>query len=308
MINVWTPFDADKSILAGGAALGQGIGRGLESLGQSIGKALEEKKRKGQLATSIRKTLSVAYPDRKDEFATMGLPDLQGALEGEAMKRAEMRAKLTEDVQRAQLGEFLAKQNERQSMTDIAGQLSQQGQAPENVPAPFNNAEFSRRTAAPDLMSAIAKLGPGRGIEPRAAADLADSIARMRAAGAPDEEVNFVEDPETGERFATFGKSMASSGVNPTKARPKPTAPIQPRVVVSRDPMTQLPIISWSGSPDDFKKQFPNAKLPVEAEAVAATATTADAPAQPKSKAEYDALPSGSYYIDPATQATKRKK
>lgn len=38
------------------------------------------------------------------------------------------------------------------------------------------------------------------------------------------------------------------------------------------------------------------------------TPSTSTAPAKPTTKAEYDALPSGSYYVDPTTKATKRKK
>src|SRR5690349_1503788 len=88
MYQVYTPFRADQNELAGGFALAHGIGGGLQSLGDSIGKMLEEKKQRGQLATATRKLLSVAYPDRKDEFATLGLEDLQGTLKGEALKSA----------------------------------------------------------------------------------------------------------------------------------------------------------------------------------------------------------------------------
>lgn len=51
-----------------------------------------------------------------------------------------------------------------------------------------------------------------------------------------------------------------------------------------------------------------NAMVSGKAKPAAVSPTPLTAPATPTSQAEYDALPSGSYYIDPTSKATKRKK
>lgn len=259
MINIWTPFTADKSILAGGASFAEGTGRGLEHLGEGIGKAIEAKKQRGQLAKSLRQTLSVAYPERKDEFATMGLPELQGTLEGEAVKSANAKAALHESLQQEQLAEVMDRRRSRAALPDLYRSLAGAGQAPEEVPSPLGNAEFDRRTRPLDSRTLFESLGrSGAPVDVRDAADLAGALERGRGDAALGEP-KFYEDPVSGERFSVFGKSMASSGTNPAKVRDKTAIP---KVVVSEDPITGEPRVSWTGSPDDFARQFPGARMP----------------------------------------------
>lgn len=219
-LNIWTPSTADRSILAGGQALAAGVSGGLKNLGDSITKAMEAKKQKAQLATSIRKTLSVAFPDRKDEFATMGLPDLQGALEGEAVKSAQAKAALAAQVQQEQLAELLARRQSRAALPDVYRSLAETGAAPEDVPSPMGNAEFDRRTAPMDsraLMNAISRARAP--IELNDAASLATALERGQDGGAANfnAPLRFEEDPVTGARFGRLGRSVLPSGINPEK-------------------------------------------------------------------------------------------
>src|SRR5689334_16628838 len=127
-------FRAPDLILQGGLAAGRGIARGGESLGRGLEMMFarqqqqkEEQKRIGDLATSMRKTLSIAYPDRGKEFAAMGLPDLQGVLEGEALKSANNKRMEAEKAAAA-----MAKAMEESSR----GTLERYYEAPETFPAP----------------------------------------------------------------------------------------------------------------------------------------------------------------------------
>lgn len=293
-IQIWTSDQSPQIRMAGANALAEGIGRAGQSLGDSLGKAMEEKKRQGQLASSLRKTLSVAFPDRKDEFNTMGLPDLQGELEGQALASARQR----QQQQQASLAASLQAQAEERAnaarFPAFAQAIGEMGQAPDDVPGPLNNAEFDRRTRPVDLASVMAAAGR-TGYRPNEGS--LDDLMRAAKASRPElaDSLNFQEDPVTGERFATFGKSMASSGTNPDKLKAKPQAPLQPRVVIGTNPMTQEPQVTWSGSPEDFKKAFPSMKIP--GDQPQADSAPTGGPAKVTTQKEYDALKPGSIYI-----------
>jgi len=222
MLNIYTNFNADKSILAGGAALSAGIGHGIESLGESIGKALEKRKQRGQLATSLRKTLSVAYPEKKDQFATMGLEDLQGTLEGEAVRSAqakEERARRLDDalmeqraLQAQSIREALANAQQEPAFLSRMGELMQPrmegpgageegpaNQVPGLSPAAALGAASRDTGYRPDLRGAI------------------DDLIRNGGAAGSGGPLAFEEDPVTGQRFARQGRSVLPSGTNPDK-------------------------------------------------------------------------------------------
>jgi hypothetical protein len=146
--------------MAGSAALGRGISSGLQSLGAGIQAAMEKKKQEASLATTLRKKLSIIQPERKDEFATMGLADLAGEDLGHAEKIITARNAQHEQLQAEKLAELISRRQGREALPRVYEELSQMGQQPENVPAPLNNAEFDRRTMplGPEaLMSALAR-------------------------------------------------------------------------------------------------------------------------------------------------------
>lgn len=178
--NIVTPR-ADLHIMQGAAALGGGIGYGLERIGDAIGKIAEEKKRKGDLAAALRRTLTIAYPEQKDQFNSMGLPDLQGFLQGQAVKSAR-------DNQQAQLEELQRALATRQATTIAAARLGQTGQNPEDVQgldSVLSPAEGLRRTSmptGPDLLrefSSAARQTGGQ-VDPRSLSELSDAIARLQ--------------------------------------------------------------------------------------------------------------------------------
>jgi hypothetical protein len=96
-LNVYTPFTAPGSIERGGFALAQGISSGLTGAADNIAKALEAKKRKADLARNMKKMLQVAYPEQAHDFEVMGLEEMQGVVQGEAMKAAMAQRKQQAD-------------------------------------------------------------------------------------------------------------------------------------------------------------------------------------------------------------------
>lgn len=186
-IQMWTPFRADQNLMQGYDRLGSGIGRGLANVGEAFTKAMEEKKRQGQLATSLRKTLKVAYPDRASEFDTMGLPDLQGTLEGEAINSAQ--AKRQEEMQAAQFERQMAQRKlaQDQALTQLWQDFGTRGQAPESVPGPVSNEEFDRRTSpvSPEaFMQAVGRSNVA--LRPDDMAAFMTSLERMQPKQVPD--------------------------------------------------------------------------------------------------------------------------
>ena len=68
------------------------IAQGLAGFNQALGAALEKRNEEGKLAQALRKVLDLQEPDAKGEHAAMGLPDLQGKLQGITMQRAQQQA------------------------------------------------------------------------------------------------------------------------------------------------------------------------------------------------------------------------
>lgn len=233
-INVYTPFTADRSILTGGLALAQGVGGGLSG----VGRLIEEQKKRGQLATTLRKTLGTAYPDRKGEFAEMGLEDLQGALKGEALKSAmEDRARAIRldeailqqhGVQTQGVREALANQEREPAFLGRMDQLMQphlQGPEPVLQP-PEAGAEGPADLVQPEGPAELQPGQPNLGALLRAAEEtgyrpdlrgVLDDMIKSGGAASGNEPLRFEEDPVTGNRYARQGKSVLPSGINPAK-------------------------------------------------------------------------------------------
>lgn len=191
MINIWTNPNAAQSSLAGGMALANGIGGGIDALGDNITKALEKRKSESQLATTLRKKLSILFPERKDEFNVMNLPDLTGEAVGHAEKIINARHQQQDEAMRLRIA-FEKMRNEQEpkefqqrmemnkqkldstaALPRLYKELSETGQDPESIPGPVSNEEFDRRTAPRDLMTALARSG---------AAVSPDDAARLQVA------------------------------------------------------------------------------------------------------------------------------
>ena len=96
-----------------------------------------------------------------------------------------------------------------------------------------------------------------------------------------------------GVRVIEDGRSTKLVPREPQEPKPRP---IQPRVVVGADEFGE-PKVTWSGSPEDFAKQFPGATLKGPASEPATPAKTAGEEPVVKTQKEFDALPKGSIYI-----------
>jgi len=191
-------FNAPELIVRGGEALGAGIANGGQNLGRGLeamfAKRQAEKeriKRDGDLAASLRKTLKIAYPERGKEFDALGLPDLRGVLEGEALSSA--RRKEQEALK------------ERAAMANFARSAAQPivenyYEAPERFPQP------------PNVALATIKNPDAAGLPNFAAVAKALEAENMVPTN-----LSFNEDPVSGARFARTGNTVLPSGVNPSK-------------------------------------------------------------------------------------------
>jgi hypothetical protein len=227
--------------MAGSAALGRGISSGLQNLGAGIQAAMEKKKQEASLATTLRKKLSIIQPERKDEFATMGLADLAGEDLGHAEKIITARNAQHEQLQAEKLAELISRRQGREALPRVYEELSQMGQSPESVPGPFNNAEFDRRTMplGPEaLMSALARSRAP--VEMNDAASLMNALERMRPTAPRGLALGVTKDvPGVGTIIGT-GENFEPN-FHPT---PRPT----------KEPDVEVPTYPWLFSDD--KKAF----------------------------------------------------
>lgn len=125
--------------------------------GPQMQQALEKQKDDANKATALRRALSIYDSENKDQYTTMGLPDLEGSMQSIALKRAL----LQQQQQEAQLQDY---QDKRESSTALqravgemgrlsTGETLDLGQGPINPPAvePTNDrllAALSRNPAA----------------------------------------------------------------------------------------------------------------------------------------------------------------
>lgn len=260
-LKIWTRDMVPELTVEGGRALAAGVSGGVESLVRGFTQAAEERKRLGQVAKGAEgfvKSLSddergaLNIPDA-DTFALMGAKEKIGTVTGALQAQGYKRAHQEMAVRAQQIKRWQDEDSNRSLEPGALANLAQLGgAAPEDVPAPVNNAGFDRMTAPVTPAAQLAALSrngyrpslehiaplmralqPGKPVLPIGEVRNLQGGGRLIGTGgaphfAPDEgaqdaEGNFTEDPETGNRFYNRGKQVMPSGVNPTRsAEPVP--------------------------------------------------------------------------------------
>lgn len=236
---MWTPDTTTQSRMMGTQALAGGISGGIKSLTDSIEAALKARKTESDLATSLRKKLTILNPDRKDEFNAMGLPDLTGEdmAHAESVLGAKRKMEMDQFKQRSeafnvemdQLKQrseaFNAQQQDysRNQMNvaglnrDLGSLMTLDPQSPElgnfyENPEQYPNGRPSRTPGLMEVFAAASR--HGQALNPQL-----DNILTSLTRAQPQQgkALGFGEDPVSGQRFVTHGNSVLPSGRNPSK-------------------------------------------------------------------------------------------
>lgn len=348
-LQIYTPDRTADFRMAGLSALASGIGggfsQGLASMSEAFTKAQEKKKQlasQGKAADALFKAspeLAKLTGMTPEDWALLAPEDkiaaVQGAQGAQAFEEGQRKGRL--DVMRLMAAEQELANAEREPA--FLNELAQMGQAPEAVPSPMNNEAFDQRTRPVDLAGLAGAAGrTGYRLDMRTA----DDLLRAANAGKADGEVmapgEFIEDPITGTRFLTRGKTMLPSGTNPAKMVGEAEPVVDPRTgallghnVFNGKTKTFKPVraneegVIEIPDPADpmygpriripmsvAKEQYPHLLkqlAPPAAEPAAETpAKGSTEPRTISTKAEYDQLKSGDVYRDAATGKLKRKK
>lgn len=209
----------------------------MSQLGAFLENLVAQKRQDGQKASVLRKALTVYDPDNKDQYTAMGLTDLEGTVQGLGMKR--QKSIYDQQQQEAMAGDMFRR---------VVSQVTQQGQDVTNasrLPAQALQA-FGRLGIPgfgqignelqnqPDFQldaEGLARLGLQTGaIKPT---EGVNALSRIQAAKTQTEDdgVKFTQDPVTGKRFATHGKILSESGIDPAFA----SAPLAGGAVPMKD-------------------------------------------------------------------------
>lgn len=181
----------------------ENLTRGLVGAGQSIGSAIEkyqEKKKQEQdelkrILTADKASMALVGALSEDEAATLGVPD---KLSLSAMRAGEPTALVTgafkalgvkQQVQ--SLRDTLEQRRARESAAQREAAFSRElaplmeaGQAPENIPSPFSNEQFDRRTKPVDLRAVLAAASrTGNALNPNVD-NLMTALSRAQEQGA----------------------------------------------------------------------------------------------------------------------------
>lgn len=230
-------------MMAGTDALAQGIAGGVGNLSRALEDITKKKKAEASLANVLRKKHSLTQPDRKDEFATMGLDELRGEDEAFTVKNMLAREEQAAAQRQQQIDLMLRKaaMDDAQARAGAMAmsRLGEMGQDPESIPAPFNDAEFSRRTRQPSLSDVMSELGnagmaTGGGMDPRAALELSQAIAAQSKGQG-------MLGPEA---LKQFGFVPTGGQVNPNGSASINFGPPDPQY-----PATAEPILTKDGQP-----------------------------------------------------------
>jgi vacuolar-type H+-ATPase subunit I/STV1 len=220
---------------------GESIARGIESLGQSVGQGLAKLQENSQKAKSLRQVVKAYNPDLPTDHMSLG--DLEGMVQGEAIKQAQRTQSLAEQLKQEQLavqkGHLTLSQQQQayhQSPDNPAnvyqGSLSKQLEAgindrkeSANRLENFNRAmsdeakrlgQIGLNLNANDVMRLAAQTGTlgdqnvdrVLSAQTRWGGDGGGSLADVL-------KEDFTEDPETGQRFVKYGKQILPSGARP---------------------------------------------------------------------------------------------
>ena len=275
-LNIYTPFTADRSVLAGGQALGAGLGGGLASLGEGIGQMMEKKKQRNARAKASE-ALFKATPELQqavgldaDDFSALSADDktetIASAVAGLKLRSELAAATRSKRLDEMRLAEALAQQQQPASILQALQEQQAEGMEPGEAMAgrgPLDDAGFdasmARRAPGANPMALAILEGSARsgaGIPPQVLDDL---IRQGASEGVDWESIQPREGRTAAGESYLYGKG-GQFQFSPGTERFTP--PKQAGVIVSQDPLTGEPRVTWSGSPEDFSKQFPGAKMP----------------------------------------------
>ena len=205
--------------------LGQGIASGMANLAERFAQKRESDKlllanAKAAEAIfknnpSIQKTLGVSPEEFAAGSAQQKVSMMQAGVTHLTLQQAQARARREEAA--AALAEEEAVNQGK--FPAFARDVSEMGQEPGSVAFDASPEEFERRTAPVNfgsIMGAASRTGY------RPAAGTLDDLLRANAAGAAGADDSFIEDPQTGNRFLSSGKTRLPSGVNPAKQNLEP--------------------------------------------------------------------------------------
>lgn len=218
--------------------------QGISSAGQSLGEGIDQAIQRGRQLKAMRAMAVDGLGMDPDQVDGMSLPQLQGTLAGEALKRSnlgqQLQQQLTQsETEKNQMASTL--QRYRQSayakFTDMVNQVTksnpeaaldtptlekmglQAGLDPQDFRQLMGGGMYGARAgyygdkaSAPGFVPPPATAPPGFTVVPKA--DGSWEMMRSPDAGTP-EANSFVEDPVTGARFLTRGKQVLPSGENP---------------------------------------------------------------------------------------------
>lgn len=229
-INVWTPFTADQSILAGGQALGKGIAGGLGAAGEGLAKILQTYRENKQERESTTAALDVinsyvrsdpellkTYGEELAKAPGMSNSARKGLIGGltSAMALKSQRQQQEKDLELIQSYRANAENARRQP--EFMNRLSE-NMSGQSIPGVTGGAIGAPEASVENPISAVARAAGSTGyqVAPGQLDDIIRAVASAREQQMPGP-IQFDQDPKTGARFARFGRSVLPSGVDPSR-------------------------------------------------------------------------------------------
>jgi hypothetical protein len=219
---------------------GESIARGIESFGQSMGQGIERRRQEAQKFKALEGLATAYDPNLKGTLSGMSLGELEGLVQGAAVKNHMAQQASQQKFQEAQIANLTA-DNERQGLMSRAQidqmtagnerakrlQMSQE-QLNELVGqrlAPQGNPDAAG-PVAPMTYEELMGMGARSGMVGTPEFDrLAASHLRYgQNGGTADPGFEFLQDPVSGSRFVRSGRQLLPSGtdqtVNPSAPEP----------------------------------------------------------------------------------------
>lgn len=163
---------------------GQIYAHSLGNIAERLNQQTEERKQQSQLASSLRKTLSLIQPDRKEEFNMQDLGTLQGEFTAIGLKQHLAEQQRQEEKHQAKLKAMLMQQQDMQGANQAIWQMTQPGNAELGNYYENGGERPTARTPSPgELVQALAS--HGQALNPNA-----DNLLKvLSSANAPGKEL-----------------------------------------------------------------------------------------------------------------------
>lgn len=177
---------------------GQIYAHSLGNIAERLNQQTEERKQQSQLASSLRKTLSLIQPDRKEEFNMQDLGTLQGEFTAIGLKQHLAEQQRQEEEHQAKLKAMLMQQQDMQGANQAIWQMTQPGNAELGNYYENGGPLPTARTPSPgELVQALAS--HGQALNPNA-----DNLLKVLASG-QDGEAAFFNPKQIGQAIAITG-------------------------------------------------------------------------------------------------------